>query len=94
MINIKKILEDAFNSSEVTYPDSKPLFSERHPIFIEGIEIKDEWLDLYDAIHSEFLVWNVDRETSEFLSPWHEERYNNLMEAFKKAFLKGNKDDK
>jgi hypothetical protein len=86
----KNIFEEAFRKG-TTYDDSTPLFLERHPMFIGGIKLNDEWRDLHDVIHNAFIDWTKDGDWV-FISPEHEAKYEKIFKVFSELFIKLNKD--
>lgn len=89
MINSKKLFEEAFSKAKA-YDDSKPLFSGRHPMFIGGVLVNDDWRKLHDVIHSAFIDWTEDGSWV-YTSPQHEEAYLEIEKVFNDLFLKLNK---
>lgn len=87
-MNTKEVFKRGFEST-TSYGDGTPLHSVRHPIFINGIEVKGLWRDLHDVIYRAFV--DIDGDGSVyFISPQHEEEYKAIEEVFNKLFLKHN----
>jgi hypothetical protein len=47
---IRDILMPAFDTTKNRYSDSKPLFSKRHPVFVDGVELKGAELRYFDKM--------------------------------------------